>query len=279
MATPSYQKRKRAGLCAFSPEFKKRVKDVRSKLGIPQGGFPKEVRTVLGPPQEGFPKELSFYPEEARRWYVAHIQKATGKRPEDLPRNLPRHYWYFPREFAELIEDFAYSTQPCRPGFHSEVPLDRYAMDLVQEFDLPEEVVNEVKHHILVEESSGFGVPPMLQPIIISLEGQGGVILLALIAGIDESTTKKEWLDMWQEIKRQMQWKGIKMVPTKREEEKIEIRDLTWWTWSRQGLSAQQIASTWAEKHPEDRIYGEDTVRAAVKRIEEIMRPISQNGP
>jgi hypothetical protein len=264
----------RAGFCAFSPEFKERVKEIRSKLGIPQGGFPKEVHTVLGPPEKGFPKEESFYPKEAiRRWYVEHVQKTVGNVQY---KDLPHYYWYFPKDFAELIDNFAYTGQPCRPGFHPEVPLDRYAMDLVQEFGLPEDFVNEVKRHILTEESSSFGVSPMLQPIIIPMDGQDGLYFCALIAGIDGSTTKKEWLDIWQEIKRQMQWKGIKAVPTKRDEEKIEIRDLTWWKWSKDGLSPKDIANKWEEGRAGE-VYGEDTVRAAVKKMEKIMRPIPQN--
>jgi hypothetical protein len=276
MRAPSYKKKKKAELCAFSPKFKERVKEIRSKLDIPEGGFPKEKRTVLGPPEKGFPKELSFYPLEATKWYAAHVQKTTGRPVEELPRNLPRYYWYFPRKIAELIKDLACSQQPCRPGFYPDVPLDCCAMDLVREFDLPEDVVNEVKHHILVEESSGFGVSPMLQPIIVPMEGQGGPYFCALIAGIDGSTTKKGWEDIWKLIKSQMKEKGVKIAPTKRDEEKIEIRDLTWWTWSQQDLRAKEILDKWSKEHPEDKkTYDIDTANAAVKRIEEIMRPIS----
>src|ERR1035437_9392327 len=125
MDTPSYKKIRRAEDVAFSPELRASVKDIRSKLGIPVGGFPKDIRTVVGPPEKGFPKELSFYPVDATKWYREHIQKATGKQAEDLPRNLPPYYWYFPREIAELVEDRPFGWQPCRPGFHPEVPLDR----------------------------------------------------------------------------------------------------------------------------------------------------------
>ncbi len=273
---PSYKKQMRAGFCAFSPEFKERVKEIRSKLGVPQGGFPKEVRTVPGPPQEGFPKEIKFYPAEATRWYVEQVQKAIGK----LQRDLPPYYWHFPKEFAELIENFAYSRQPCRPGFHPEIPLDCYAMDLVHEFGLPEYVVNEVKANILVEESCGFGTTSALQLILLPMEENEEPKFLALVAGIDSSTTEKEWLDVWREIKKQMRWKGIKTAPTKRDEEKNEIRDLTWWKWSKKGLSAREITDRWQERHPEqyeNKELGEDTVRAAVKKMEKIMRPIPQN--
>jgi len=259
---PSYKKRRRADLCAFSPEFKERVKAIRSELGIPP---------------EGFSKDRLHFPNEASNWYKEHVQKTVGNKQY---KDLPRYYWHFPKEFAELIENFDYSTEPCKAGFHPEVPLDRCAMDLVHEFDLPEDVVNEVKHHVVVEESSSFGVSPMLQPIIIPIEGQDGFEFLALIAGIDSSTTEKEWLDVWREIKKQMRWKGIKTAPTKRDEEKNEIRDLTWWKWSKKGLSAREITDRWQERHPEqyeNKELGEDTVRAAVKKMEKIMRPIPQN--
>ncbi len=274
---PSYKKRGKAEIIAFSPQFRKRVKEMRSKLGIPEGGFPKDIRSVEGPREKGFPKELSFYPAEAIKWYAEHVQKETGKRPEDLQSNLPRYYWYFPREIAELIEDFAFSQQPCRPGFHAEVALDRCAMDLVREFGLPEDVVNEVKHHILVEESSGFGVSAMMQPVTIPMEGQDGLYFCALIAGIDGSTTKKEWLGIWGEIQSQMEMyrSCIETAPTKRKGEKNEMRDLTWWKWSQEGLSAKEIADKWQKERGE--AYGEDTVRAAVRRVMETMHPISKN--
>jgi len=280
MELTSYKKRKRAEVCAFSPHFKERVKEIRAKLGIPQGGVPKEARVVLGPPEKGFPKELNFYPLEATKWYTEHIQKETGKKPEDLPRNLPRYYWYFPREIAELIEDFTWSQQPCRPGFYPDVPLDRCAMDLVQEFGLPEDAVNEVKHHILVEEGSGFTVSPKMEQIVIPMDGRDGLYFCVLIAGVDGSTTKKEWLELWEVIQGEMNTYRDKVLraPTKREAEENETRDLTWWKWSQQGLSADQIANRWSKKHPEA-AYGKDTVSAAINKIKQKMRPISQNGP
>ncbi len=276
----SSHKRRRRDVCTFGPEFEERLKAIRLKLGIPQGGFPKEVCTVLGPPEKGFPKKESFYPQEATtRWYTEHVQQTTGKRREDLPRNPPSYYWYFPREIAELINDFAYSTQPCRPGFHPEVPLDRYAMDLVREFGLPEDVVNNVKRRILVQEAGSLGRHRMLQPIPIAMEGRDGPYFCVLISGVDGSTAKKDWEDIWEQLKSQMKQKGWKIAPPKRDEEKIEVRDLTWWGWSQEDMSAGQILDKWSEKHPEDkRTCHEDAVRAAIKRIEEIMRPIAQNG-
>ena len=72
----------------------------------------------------------------------------------------------------------------------------------------------------------------------------------------------------------QMRWSGIEAAPTKREGEEILFRDLTWWKWSQQGLSAKQVADKWGKQRGE--AYAEDTVRAAVHRIDKTMHPISQ---
>lgn len=275
---PSYKKRRRAGTIAFGEQFKTRVRGIRTKLGIPEGGFPREKRMVMGPQEKGFPRELELPPEQAiAAWYTDHVQKATGKRPEDLPRNLPRWDWYFPREIAELIEDWAYSTQPCRPGFHPDVPLDRYAMELVREFGMPEDVVNEVKKRILVEERGGFGISPKVQPVHIPMEGQDGPYYCILIAGVDGSTTKRDWDDIWERTRHLMKGRGLRVGPAKRPEGKIEMRDLTWWHWRIvDGLSYKEIAEKWNEIHPSDsgNIPGEDAIAAAVKRIDRMMHPL-----
>ena len=65
------------------------------------------------------------------------------------------------------MENFTYSNQPCKAGFHPEVPLDHRAMDLVHEFGLPEDAVNEVKRRILVEESGSFALSSPLQLVVI----------------------------------------------------------------------------------------------------------------
>jgi hypothetical protein len=260
---PSYKKRRRADLCAFSPEFKKRVKAVRSELGIPPDGFPMEK--ILNPKE---PK--GFYPEEARVWYKNHIQQTIGKQSKDLPH----YYWHFPKELAELTENFAYSRQPCKAGFHSEVPLDRRAMDLAHEFGLPEDVVNGIKRRILVEESGSLGSSSTLQLILLPInEQEDGIKYVALVAGIDGATTQKDWLDVWRQIRMIMRMSGVETTSTKREEEKILLRDLSWWDWSKHNLTLKQIADKW-----EDRVgkaYAEDTIGAAIHRIDEIMRPIS----
>lgn len=263
---PSYKKRRRADLCAFSPAFRERVKAVRTEFGIPQNGFP---MLKVHEPKE----PRGFYPREAIEWYEGHVEQAMGKRSRDLPH----YYWHFPKEFAELVENLAFSSQPCRAGFHPEVPLDRQAMDLVREFDLPEDVVNEIKRRILVEENVGFGLSPLLQLVFIPInEQEEGVKFLALIAGIDVNTTRKDWLDAWEQIRKLMRMNGSEPSSTKREEEKILLRDLTWWEWARQGLDLRQIADKWEER--EGKAFGEDTVGAAVQRINELMNPISEMG-
>ncbi len=269
MNTPSYKKRKNATFVGLSPEFKKRVKTIRSELGIPPEGFPSEEYTLLSPAKKGFPKKENFISQKAvTRWYADHIKKSLSSVPF---KDLPQYYWYFPEDIADILEKHSYSNKPCMAGFHPEVPLDRDAMDLIREFDLPEDMVNEVKQRILVEESSGFGVSAKLQPIIISMNSQDGPYVCVLIAGIDGSTTKKEWLDLWQEITIELQNNGIHVEPVKRDEEKIEIRDLIWWKWRTQGLKIKEIADKWEIDH-EGEEYGEDTINAAIKRINTIMR-------
>ena len=168
-------------------------------------------------------------------------------------------------------------VNPVDQVFTPDIPLDRHAMDLVREFGLPEDLVNEVKHHILVEESSGFGVSPKLQPIIIPLKEPDELEFLVLMAGIDGSTTKKDWLDIWRKIQLEMHRrpKQIITAATKRDEDTISIRDLTWWKWSQDGLNPREIADKWQKRHPEDKkSYGEDTVAAAIKRIKKQMEPV-----
>ncbi len=50
-------------------------------------------------------------------------------------------------------------------------------------------------------------------------------------------------------------------------------RDMNFWNWSKQGLSYREIADKWEEKKNET--YGEDTIAAAIKRIDELMQPLS----
>jgi hypothetical protein len=66
---------------------------------------------------------------------------------------------------------------------------------------------------------------------------------------------------------------GVETTSTKREEEKILLRDLTWWDWSKHDLTLKQIADKWEER--EGKVYAEDTIGVAIHRIDKIMRPIS----
>ncbi|GAJ13976.1 unnamed protein product, partial [marine sediment metagenome] len=147
--------------------------------------------------------------------------------------------------------------------------------DLVHEFGLPEDVVNEIKRRILVEERGGFGSSSTLQLILLPIDEQEeGIKYVALVAGIDSATTQKDWLDVWRRMLMTMQMSGIETTSTKREEEKILLRDLTWWDWSKHRLTLKQIADKWEER--EGKAYAEDTIGAAIHRIDEIMRPISK---
>ncbi|MBI4285258.1 MAG: hypothetical protein HY670_05090 [Chloroflexi bacterium] len=178
------------------------------------------------------------------------------------------------KEPSELVENFAYSRQPCRAGFHLEVPLDRRAMDLAHEFGMPEDTVNEIKRRILVEENTGFGLSSLLPLVLLHIDEQDeGTKFVALVAGIDGATTRKDWLDIWKQIRMVMRMSGVETQSTKREEEKILLRDLTWWKWSRNGLTIKKIADKWEER--EGKVYGEDTIGAAIRRVDNAMQPIS----
>ncbi len=261
---PSHKKRKRAILSAFSPDLKARINAARSELGIPLDGFPIETSTD---PEEA----RGFYPKDAVSWYENHVQQSVGKQKE-----LPKYYWHFPEEFAELIDNFAYSPRPCRAGFHPEVPLDCQAMDLVHEFGLPEDVVNEVKRRILVEESGSFASPPPLQLIFIPVnEHEEGIKYLACIAGINGDTTQKDWLDVWRQIRKIIKMSDVEISPTKREGEENQLRDLSWWKWSMQGLTNKQVADKWEEEKGES--YAEDTIGAAIRRVGDDMSPLSKH--
>jgi len=147
-------------------------------------------------------------------------------------------------------------------------------MDLVHEFGLPEDVVNEIKRRILVEESGGFGSSSTLQLILLPIDEQeDGIKYVALVAGIDGATTQKDWLDVRRRMLTTMRMFGVESTSTKREEEKILLRDLSWWEWSKHDLTLKQIADKWEER--EGKVYAEDTIGAAIHRIGEIMRPIS----
>lgn len=255
MGTYSYRKRRNASVIAFSPAFREAVKVARSELGIPTGGFDRE---------------------EANAWYKKHHETNTRERLKPMPR----YYWHFPEEFVELIDSFAYSSEPSRVNFYRDVPLDRYAMELIQRFDLPEDLVDEVKAYVLVADYGSLGTGPALQLILVPVnEGEEGTKYVALVAGIDAATSQKDWLDTWQSLKAILRLSGISELPRKRPTDNLLLRDLTFWKETKEGRTAREVVSKWIEKHPEDEKIGEDTVRKAVERIDKIMHSHRQKVP
>ncbi len=248
MGTHSFIKRRNASIIAFGSAFKRSVKRARSTLGIPVEGFSRE---------------------EANKWYEKHH---TENSREPL-RPMPHYYWHFPKEFVELLDSLSYSSEPSRVNFYKDVPLDGCAMDLIHEFDLPEDLVVEVKRTILLKHSSTLGIGPAIQLIRVPVnEGVEGNKYMALIAGIDIATTKKDWLEIWEKIKVIQRLSGMVDIPYKRPVEKLMIQDLTFWKEIKEGKTAREVIDRWIEKHPEDANLGEDTVRKAFERIDKIMR-------
>ncbi len=205
MSIQPYLKQRNASIIAFSPSFKEAVKVVRSVLRIPIEGFGRE---------------------EANEWYKKHHTANTRERR----RPLPRYYWHFPREFVEMLHSFRYSTEPSRVNFYGDVPLDRYAMELMHRFDLPEDLVDEVKAYILLAKYHSLSTGPALQLILVPVnEGQEGTKYIALIAGIDAATTQKDWLEVWENVKAILRLSGISDLPHKRPIDNLLLRDLTFW--------------------------------------------------
>ena len=145
MTTSSYKKRRNISIIQFSPQFKKAVKDIRFEFGLPSEGFDSN--------------------EERYEWYKNHHKQNTNI----LYKPLPRYYWYFPKEFVDLIESFAFSTESSKVNYYADVPLDKRAMELIRKFSLPLEYVDHIKAYILGEESA-VSVGPALQPILIPVE-------------------------------------------------------------------------------------------------------------
>jgi len=186
---------------------------------------------------------------------------------------LPRYYWHFPKEFVELVESFAYSNEPSRVNYYPNVPLDRHAMDLIRKFDLPEEVVDQVKAYILGVRGS-LGVGSAFQPIVIPVNnGKEWIKYTVLVAGIDETTTQKDWLEMWGRVEAILRMSGMGKIPHRRPSGKLFLRDLGFWKQIKVGKTAREVADDWTERRPEDKALGEDTVRKAADRIDKIMRP------
>jgi len=149
-------------------------------------------------------------------------------------------------------------------------------MEIVGQFDLPEETVNQVKACILGERGVSAGMA--LQPILIPMdEGDEGRRYVVLVAGIDESSTQKDWVEVWKSIENVMRLSGMGKTPHKRPVDWLLLRDLSFWKQIKlEGKTAKQVADCWIEKHPDDKGYPvEDMIRKAVQRIEKIMRPRS----
>lgn len=254
MKSHSYKKRRKASVIAFSPSFNRAVKRIRSEIGIPTEGF-----TTT---------------EEMNRWYRRHHAEST-KEPS---RHIPPYYWHFPKQFVELMESWESSPnsfEPSRSNYYPEVPLDRCAMDLVKKFDLPEEVVSGVKVYILGVKGS-LGVMSSLPFILVPVdEGEEGTKYMLLVAGIDEATTQKDWVDVWKDFERALRMWQVGQAPSKRPLDKVFLRDLSLWKQIKTGKTAKEVANEWTDKHPGDETIGEDTVRKAVSRIDKIMRPDS----
>ncbi|MFQ6121967.1 MAG: hypothetical protein ACE5LA_02780 [Dehalococcoidales bacterium] len=158
-------------------------------------------------------------------------------------------------------------------NYYSEVPLDHYAMGLIRKFDLPEEVVAQVKAYILGARGS-LGVGPALQLILLPVdEDEDGTKYIALVAGIDEATTRKDWLEVWIRAEVILRLSGMSKAPHKRPLDNVFLRDLSFWEQIKAGKTAKEVLDDWTQRYPKDEHLGEDTLRKAVDRIDEIMRP------
>jgi len=252
MKTHSYKKRRNALVISLSPDFNKAIRAIRSDLGLPAGGF-----------NTG---------KERDEWYKRHHTENT----KELYRPMPRYYWHFPKEFVELIHSFTYSSEPSRVNYYPDVPLNRCAMELVRKFELPEDVVDQVKACILSDTGS-LSIGPALQPIVVPVnEGEEGIKYVVLVAGIDEASTRNDWLEVWSRVKAILRMSGIGKAPHKRPLGDRLLRDLSFWKQIKAGRTAREVADDWNKKHPEaEKCAVEDTIRKAVIRIDKIMRPRS----
>ncbi len=248
MRIHSYEKRRNASVITLSPSFKEAVKMLRSELGIPAEGF----RTA----------------HEMAEWYKRHHAENT----QEPYKPMPHYYWHFPKEFVEMLDSFSYSAQPSRTNYYPDVPLDRSAMDLIRRFDLPEDVLDNVKSFILGAQGP-LGISSALQLILVPVdEDEEGTKYVALVAGIDESATKKDWLEVWNSIETILHLSAATKAPYKRPIDKVLLRDLYFWEQVKGGKTAREVTDDWTELHPEDKTLVEDTVRKGVDRIDKIMK-------
>lgn len=252
MRTLSYKKRRNASIISLSPQFNEAIRVIRSDLGVPAEGFSST--------------------KEMNEWYQKHHSKYS----KEQYRPMPSYYWHFPREIVGLIDSLSYSGEPSRVNYYPDVPLDHYAIDIIRRFNMPEEILDQVKAYILGGVGP-LGVGPPLQVILIPVdEGKEGKKYVALVAGIDESSSQKDWLEVWRNIEVVLRLSGVGKTPHKRLIDSLLLRDLSFWTQVKEGKSAREVAENWIKKHPDDRDYPvEDMIRKAVDRVENIMRPLS----
>ena len=96
---------------------------------------------------------------------------------------------------------------------------------------------------------------------------------MLLVAGIDESSTQKDWLEVWKNIEIVLRLSGMGETPHKRPIDSLLLRDLSFWKKIKGGKTAREVADDWIEDHPSEKGYPvEDMVRKAVDRVEKIMR-------
>lgn len=151
-------------------------------------------------------------------------------------------------------------------NLYPDVPLDRYAMELIRRFDLPEDLANEVKACVLLADYGSLATGSAVQLILVPVnEGEEGTKYVALVAGIDAATSQKDWLDTWRSIKATLRLSGINELPRKRPADNLLLRDLTFWEEIKEGRTARETIDKWIEKHPEDVNIGEDAEKTKTK--------------
>lgn len=249
-----YDQEIRAEFATYNPYLKNDIRQVRMALNIPEKGFSTSA--------------------EAGKWYIEHYRQTKGEFPK------PTHpwNWHLPKEFVEMIDSWSYSSQPSKAGFNPDIPLDSNAMNLIHKFGLPEKMVNSLKDFILKDEHNAMNIPSELQGRFLLIdEGEEGTKYIAIIAGLDEGTTKSEWDKIWQSFQVNLRLQGRKKAPNRRPIENLTIRNLTFWTWVKKDRkTAKEALDAWLNKHPEDsnQLNSENTVQKAIQKVDDLMKPI-----
>ena len=175
-----------------------------------------------------------------------------------------------------MIDSFSFSTKPSRAGFDSEVPLDYYAMEMIYKFGLPEKMVISLKSFILKEEHNSMNIPSGLQDMFLPIdEGKEGIKYIAIVAGVDEGTTKNEWDKIWQNLQKIIKLSGKKKAPNRRPMDKLILRNLALWSWvKKDGKPVKKALDIWLKKHPDDADnLNIDTVQKAIQKVDDLMKP------